>query len=234
MEENNKNGEFKVEVDKEELKNQTKDTVNQVKETVKNIDFKKDASATKGFILELISKPFSTIEAVVTEKENRFSNAVILMICFMAVSFMEYFIGTICYEYSSFKFLPATLAIVSPVLFVLAFTVAVFLFGGKEKKSITTILSGIAISTTPLIASYLLSIVYDVCVGKLDITVIGYITSILRSTLNFVFITLMFISIKNLITKEDDDIVFRKVAVIILVGYAILKVLSILNLYSIV
>ena len=68
MEENNNNNnntekEFSVDFDKEALKSQTKETVNQVKETFKNTDFKKEADATKGFILELISSvsPFSII-----------------------------------------------------------------------------------------------------------------------------------------------------------------------------
>lgn len=234
MDENNNKNEFSVNIDKEELKNQTKETVNQVKETIKNVDFKKDADATKGFILEMISKPFTTIQNIVTESENRFSNAIILMICFIAASVIEYFIGVMLYEYSTFKFMSCVLAIISPVIFVLAFTASTFLFGGKDKKSITTIISGIAVSTTPLIFTTLLSALYTIFVGKMDIDVIGYLISILSNTLSFISTVLMFFAIKGVITKEDDDKMFRKVAIIILVGYIILKILSKLNLYAIV
>lgn len=231
MAENNNNSEFKVEVDKEELKNQTKETVNQVKETVKNINFKEDANATKGFILELISKPFTTIKNIVTEKENNFSSAVILMICYIVISFAYYLLGIMCYEFSKFQFMPAVKSIISPVLYVLAFTIAVFLFGGKDKKNITTIISGIAIAVTPLIVVKLLSGISLICVGKLGISVIGNIVGILNDVLKFASVALMFVAIKNLITSDDEDKVFRKVIIIVAVGYAILEVLSLVKIY---
>ena len=68
MEENNNNNnekEFSVDIDKEELKNQTKDTVNQVKETIKNVDFKKDANATKFQIVLKgdVAKPLKLVKS---------------------------------------------------------------------------------------------------------------------------------------------------------------------------
>lgn len=39
-----------MDIDKEELKNEAKDTVNQVKDTIKNVDINKEAKETKGFL----------------------------------------------------------------------------------------------------------------------------------------------------------------------------------------
>ena len=231
MDENNKNEEFKVEVDKEELKNQTKDTVNQVKETVKNIDFKKDASATKGFVLEMIKNPASTIQTVVEEKENHFSSAIMLMICYIVASGLGGLVYLIKYsgnEYSSYGVFDFLLTIISPVLFILAITIAIILFGGKDKKSITTILSGVIIANAPRII-YELLVVINSIFGKVEL--ILYISSILQSTISFIAIALTFLAIKGLIKTENDDKFIRKVAIIMAVAYAILKVLTICGLY---
>lgn len=232
MEENNNNNnekEFSVDINKEELKNQTKDTVNQVKETIKNVDFKKDASATKGFVLEMIKKPFTTINDIVSEKENRFAIAVILMICFIALSAINYIIRLS--EYNTFDFMSFVLSVISPVLFVLAFTVSTFLFGGKDKKSLTTMISGVSIAVVPFAIKELVKVI-DFFVAKLSIDFIGYIIDIANDTLMLVGFALLFVTIKGVITQEDDDKSFRKFAVIVLVAYVILKVLKIIKLYA--
>lgn len=231
MDENNKNEEFKVEVDKEELKNQTKDTVNQVKETVKNINFKEDANATKGFVLKMIKNPASTLQSVLEEKENHFSSAIMLMIAYIVASGLGGLVNLIKYsgnEYSTYGVFDFLLTIISPVLFILAITVAVILFGGKDKKSMTTILSGVIIANSPRIISSLLSVITTIFI-KLDVVV--WISSILQSTIGFIATALTFLAIKGLIKTENDDKFIRKVAVIMVVAYTILKLLSICGLY---
>ena len=231
MDENNKNEEFKVEVDKEELKNQTKDTVNQVKETVKNINFKEDANATKGFVLKMIKNPASTLQSVLEEKENHFSSGILLMIAYIVASGLGGLVNLIKYsgnEYSTYGVFDFLLTIISPVLFILAITVAVILFGGKDKKSMTTILSGVIIANSPRIISSLLSVITTIFI-KLDVVV--WISSILQSTIGFIATALTFLAIKGLIKTENDDKFIRKVAVIMVVAYTILKLLSICGLY---
>lgn len=231
MDENNKNEEFKVEVDKEELKNQTKDTVNQVKETVKNINFKEDANATKGFVLEMIKNPASTLQSVVEEKANHFPSAIMLMIAYIVASGLGGLVNLIKYsgnEYSTYGVFDFLLTIISPVLFILAITIAVILLGGKDKKSMTTILSGVIIANSPRIISSLLSVITTIFI-KLDVVV--WISSILQSTIGFIATALTFLAIKGLIKTENDDKFIRKVAVIMVVAYTILKLLSICGLY---
>lgn len=223
-----KTSEFKVEVDKDELKNQTKDAVNQVKETIKNVDFKKDASATKGFALEMIKKPFSTIKDVVTEKENRFSIAVILMICLMVANGLDYAIMVGTSKYMEFKFVTFLIRLIAPLVYVLAFSIAVVLFGGTEKKSITTMLAGITIGYAPRIAASLMGIIYSI----INVNIVGYINTIVSNSISFLSIALIFTAIKDLISKEDDeDKEFRKIAVIAVVAFVILKVLAICGIY---
>lgn len=231
MEENNNNNnekEFSVDINKEELKNQTKETVNQVKETIKNVDFKKDASATKGFVLEMIKKPFTTINDIVSEKENRFAIAVILMICFMVVPAVQYAITYLGNEYLKFKVIDFLIAAARPLLYVLAFTVGVVLFGGKDKKNITTTLSALTIAYTPKLISGVVSLINSL----VSVKVIGYISNIVYNLAAFIAISLTFVAIKGLITvDEDEDKVFRKVAVIAGVAFVITQILSICGIY---
>ena len=55
-------------VNAEELKSEASTTVNQVKDTIKNVDIKKDSIETKGFISELFKDPLGKIKEIVDKK----------------------------------------------------------------------------------------------------------------------------------------------------------------------
>ena len=52
----NQNNSNSFNVSSEDLKKETKETVNEVKNTIKNVDFKKDSQAAKGFISEFFKE----------------------------------------------------------------------------------------------------------------------------------------------------------------------------------
>ena len=54
----------------EELKNEASSTVSEVKDTIKQVDIKKDSIETKGFVTELFKDPLGKIKEIVT-KENK-------------------------------------------------------------------------------------------------------------------------------------------------------------------
>ena len=235
MEENNNNNnekEFSVDINKEELKNQTKDTVNQVKESFKNTNFKDEANKTKGFVLKLISAPYTTIQEVVSEKENYFSNAVMLVVAYMIVKLVYYVVHIATSEYLKFEIGEALIRVLNPILFIIAVTAATYLFSGKDKKKLTTILSGVAISRVPAIISVFVSAV-DVLIYKvLKLSIISNCFSVVTSALSFAGTALLFLAISGLISQEDnEDKKFRKVVVIMLVTYAITQVLTLLKIY---
>mgnify|MGYP003499965393 CR=1 FL=1 len=66
-------------VDTEDLKKETKETVNQVKETIKNVDLKNDAEATKGFIKEMFSNPVEAVKRAANGEEGIFKKAIIII-----------------------------------------------------------------------------------------------------------------------------------------------------------
>ncbi len=229
-ENNNNEKEFSVDIDKEALKNQTKDTVNQVKETFKNTDFKKEATATKGFLLELTSKPITTIKSIVSEEQNRFSNAVILMICFVVSAIVDYIVNLLVYSYSTFKIQTFVLTFISPFIFILAFATATYLLSGKNKKNITTILTGIIVAFTPYIIINVVDIVSTIVCKIISI---GFIFSMFTSALRFAAYGLAIYAIKGLISSNgDEDKDFRKAIVIVFVAYVIINLLGRLGIYS--
>ena len=73
----------KISVDTEDLKNETRETVNQVKETIKNVDLKNDAEATKGFVKEMFSNPIEAVKRAANGEEGIFKKAIIIMLVYM-------------------------------------------------------------------------------------------------------------------------------------------------------
>ena len=55
----------------EELKTEASSTVNQVKETIKKVDIKKDSIETKGFIKEMFKDPLGKIQEIVTKDTGK-------------------------------------------------------------------------------------------------------------------------------------------------------------------
>ena len=59
-------------IETNELKSEASNTVNQVKETIKKVDIKKDSIETKGFITELFKDPLGKIKEIVTKDSGKF------------------------------------------------------------------------------------------------------------------------------------------------------------------
>lgn len=219
---------FSVDVDTEDLKNQTKDAANQVKETIKNVNLGQDAKLTKGFVLEAIQRPFTVINNIVSEIENHFSVAVILMIAMMALEVIGYVLNVAFSKYLDFQFSRVLITAISPLLYILAFTVATTLFGGKEKKQLTTMLTGFIVAYVPRMLPIITGILYSM----ISISLVSWINSICISITSFIAVVLTFLVIKGTTTQsnnEDDN--FKKVVLIASCAFVILKVLSIAGIY---
>ena len=111
MEENqNQNQEQEQEVKQEAsvntegLKNETVDTVKQVKESMKNVNVKEEAKVTKGFIGEMFKNPLGKIKEIASDASNKyFKTSIVLVIIWMVavllgkISF-KYFTRNDCFE----------------------------------------------------------------------------------------------------------------------------------------
>lgn len=220
----NKSEEVKKNETTEELKKEATNTVNQVKDTIKNTNIKEDSIETKNFIKEMFSKPASKLKEVVEDKTGKTLKYAIIILVVWVVAAL---IGRICG--GVFK-LPAGTAIwslvkavISPLLGIIVLSVLVLLFNKDNKKSLTTIISTITIAHVPSVFATVLSIINTIP-GE-----IYRIVNPMRSFCNILTTILLYFAVKSLLKKNDDEAI--KSFVIIEIIYLIINfVLSFINM----
>ncbi len=210
-----------------------KDVADKAKTAFKETDFKAEAVNTKNFFIDFVKKPLNTVRAMANSKNGKLILAIFLIgaLCLFNV------LGTVIYygvnEYLDVEDIEAktvVLDIISPIIFLVVFAGSTYLFSGKEKKSVPTVVTTVAVAMTPLVLKSLLYIIYIVINQAISIY---FIYNMFASTLSFMSIVLMMYSMKDLISKTDDrDKNFRKILLIAFVAYAILAVLSKLEIYT--
>lgn len=210
-------------VDTEQLKNETKDTVNQVKETIKNTDFKEGAAQTKGFLADMFVRPVSAVQKVATGEENILPKAVIIMILFMAASFAGELIYA--FKYGSYRGLGSNLAslvgaVIDPLLFVLAPAVLVLILNRKNKKSLITVISTLVVAAVPNVVNKFISIISNLVSG------ISIITSPITTMFSAIGIILTYFGMKELFGDEEDESFIKKYAIIKLVAAFVILVVG--------
>ena len=222
MSENNE--EVKKNETTEELKKEATNTVNQVKDTIKNTNIKEDSIETKNFIKGMFSKPVSKLKEVVEDNSGKtFKYAIILL----AIWVVAVLIGKICGGVFSLPFGTAlwslTRAILSPLLGIIVLSVLVLLFNKNNKKSLTTIISTITIAKVPTIFASILLILNNIP-GQID-----RLVNPICSFCNILTIVLVYFAIKSLLKKNDDEAI--KSFVIIEAIYIVVDfVLSFINM----
>lgn len=222
--EQNKTEETKKNETTEQLKKEATNTVNQVKDTIKNTNIKEDSIETKNFIKEMLSKPASKLKEVVDDKKGKtFKYAIIILVVWVAAVL----VGRICGGVFKLPFGTAIWslikAILSPLLGVIVLSVLVLLFNKDNKKSLTTIISTITIAKVPSVFASILVILN---------TIPGQIYKIVNpicSFCNVLTIILVYFAVKSLLKKNDDEAI--KTFVIIEAIYFVIDfVLSFINM----
>ena len=172
------------------------------------------------------------MDAVINNTTNYFSTAIILVVCFIASALANYLVDTllISHYHSKIYIKSAVLLSISPIVYILAFTIATYLLMGKNKKSIPTLITGFSISTLPYT---LMNIVNIASMATSKVMSISYVFWMLTSTLRFVSCGLMFYFISELLKSENGkDASFRKTIIIVFVSYVLIYILQKLGLYS--
>ena len=86
MEENEKNQEASINTD--EIKNETVNTVNQEKKSMKNVNVKEEAKATKGFVIEMFKNPLGKIKEIANDTTNQYFKTAILLLIVWVVAIL--------------------------------------------------------------------------------------------------------------------------------------------------
>ena len=127
-------------VNTEELKSEASTTVNQVKDTIKNVDIKKDSIETKGFIAELFKDPLGKIKEIVDKENNQyFKYAIIILVIWVVAELISrcFLVGPIWGLSSLGSSLMSVIkATIAPICSILVMSIIVLVMNSKNKKSL--------------------------------------------------------------------------------------------------
>lgn len=225
MEENENKQEFSV--DTEELKNETVDTVKQVKETIKNVNVKEEAKATKGFVMEMLKNPLEKIKEIANDSTNKyFKTAIILVIVWALVALID----VVSLKYFSFRYLGSTLlkylkTILAPVITVAVWSLIIFVMNKKSKKSLITVLTTIATVKLPVIAGEVIGLLTIISSN------ISPITSRIAGLCSLISTVFLYFAVRDLYDENDEKTAFKNFVIVVAIYKVISLIISYLGIY---
>lgn len=224
MAENNEN-----KINTEELKSEASNTVNQVKDTIKKVDIKKDSVETKGFIVELFKNPLEKIKAVAEDTKGKYLKyAIIVLVIWVAAKFLSrcFSIGWHWRPYNIFDNIWSIgVATITPLLSVLVMVLIAFVLNKKNKKPLTTLISAITIANIPTVVASVLSLLTIIS------SQVSLITIPFTSLCSVISIVLTYFALKNVFGEEKNSDFIRKFVLIETLYYVAYIVLSLLKIY---
>ena len=233
---NNTNG---FNVSSEDLKKETKETVNEVKNTFKNTDLKKDSQAAKGFFTAFFRNPLGTLKNVATDSKNSFLKIAIIVLAIWLIAIFllgmismakRYLFGTFgSFEYFFDNLFSNMFSIVkdliAPIITVAVLSGLVYGFKKQKNKSFLTIASAIVIAKIPVVIASIASLL------TLISSSVSKLTSPFSSFCSVLSTVLLFFTIKDLSDESENKKYFWRFALIIGIYYVVEFVLSFLGIY---
>lgn len=190
-------------INTEELKKETVDTVRQVKDTVKQVDIKKDSLETKGVIVEMFKNPLGKVKEIANDDSNKhFKTAFFVVIIWILAILIKSI-----YTYSGYGFtfrtafdniLDIIKDIVAPILIICVYSVIVLVMNKDSKKSLTTIITGTTIAKLPVILAEVVGLLTIISSNASTITVPFARLCSITSVILLYFIT------KEMFESKDD------------------------------
>lgn len=230
MEENNQNQNQNINA--EEIKKEAKETVNQVKDSFKNVDVKQETEKAKNFFSGIISTPVKKISEIAHDKSNNFfKTAIVLLVLWILIAGFQQvasIIGTIFkygFKYVEFSdFVGIAKAVITPLLEIVILSGIVYLFQKQNKKSFLTVVNTIVAAYFPIVIAKV--------VGLLNlISGASRITSPITGLLGVISLVFTFFAIKELSDEKENDKAVKQFVIIEAVYYVVAFILSFLKLY---
>lgn len=216
-------------VNTEELKNEASNTVNQVKDTIKNVNIKKDSIETKGFITEMFKNPLEKLKEI-AEKDNGqyLKYAIIIMVIWVVAELIArcFTVGSI-WRFSNWgnSFMSVIRAAITPIISVLVMSIIVLILNKKNKKPLTTIIAAVTTANIPVVISSVVSLL------TIFSSSISTITSPFAMLCNTISIVLMYFALKNLLGEEKNSDFIKKFVIIEVIYYVAYIVFALLKIY---
>lgn len=220
MEENENKNNFNVNA--EDIKKETTETVNQVKDAIKNADLKKDSKEAKGFFFSFLKNPLGEIKKATSSADNKYVKiAIIIFVVWLAILLVSnvlsmattYLFGT----FGSFAYFFQNLfrnifnlvkTLVAPVITVLVLSGLVYGFKKVKNRSFLTIASSILIAKTPIVVANAFSLLVLMSSHFIKIA------STFSGFCNVLSTILLFCTMRDLLEEDKSDSYFWKFALI--------------------
>lgn len=213
----------------EEFKNEASNTVNQVKDTIKNVDIKKDSLETKGFITEMFKNPLEKLKEIVEKNSAQYLKyAIILIVIWAAAKLIKecFSMGKI-WGFSSLgnSIVSVITGTISPLVGILVMSIIVLVMNSKNKKPLTTVITAVTTARIPVIISAVVSLLTIISLSASTITLP------FASLCGAVSTVLMYFALKTLFGEEKNSNFIKKFAIIEAIYYIAYIVLSLLKIY---
>ena len=215
-------------IDTDEIKKETANTVNEVKEAVKKVDIKKESTATKNFVVDFVKNPIGKIKEIAEDTENKYFVTTIfiivlwvILICISSISGYTHFFRYNFFEHclSVFK------AMLAPILGILTIALTAFIMNKDNKK---TLIANINTITATKIPVFLAAIVNLLKLLKLRDTTIITTFSPFCTVISTV---LLYFGLKELFGEKEDEKFIKKFLIIEAIFYVVYLIISYLGIY---
>lgn len=234
MEENNQNN-----VNAEDIKKEAKETVNQVKDSFKNMNMKQETEKTKNYFSRFLKEPVTVIKEIAHDKSNSFfKTAIVLLVVWVLVSVLVAIVNLITSLFSTifnfgFEYVFQTIfrnilnivkSLIVPIISVAVLSASIYFTNSKHKRSFLTTAVTVMAAKIPVILAEIISI----------LTIIPYasrITSPVSGLLGLVSTVLTFFAVKELNDEESNDGAVKKFLIVEGIYYIVKFVLSFLTIY---
>lgn len=195
MEENEQNNQ----IEQNDLKNETKNSINEAKEQMKNLNIKEEAKTGKGLIMDIWKDPLGAIGNNVKDEKNKFyKTALLLVALWTIIAALKQILYYVTSKYVSFNLLESIKVVIAPILEVASMTIAMYIINKNKKKSLSKTITAVTIAYIPVIISSALGLLTYISTSVIHVTnpISGFLIVISNI---FVFFTL------KALTEEQND-----------------------------
>ena len=196
---------------KEKVKTEATNTVNQVKDTIKKVDIKKDSVETKGFVIDMIKNPVEKLQEIVKKQSAKFfTYAVILIAIWMSAELISecFSIGVKGYTRFFNSILELVKVTIAPALGILIMAIIIMVRNKNNKKSLTTIITALTAAKLPRIIVSILSLLTIISVEVHK--VISPLT-VFAGAISTIFV---YFVIKSVLGKNNDKEALKEFVII--------------------
>lgn len=210
-------------VSAEELKEETKQTFNKVKDEIKDANFKEETIEATNFIKDMFMDPVGAVKNVSNEVGPKLITVIMLVIGVMLSNLLK----NIMWAFGNSNIFDSLWEIItsltSGVCIILVPAFIAYVFNKNSDRSLLTSISLMAMANVPTIFVNVLSALTRI------LPKLAGIVGVLNQGLNVAHVVLTYFALKTFCKEEDDLFIFKFVIIEVASGF-IMMLLRLLNI----